>query len=124
VVEGVEDAVGGALDAAAEAVVAAFVVVVAHVVSVRFVGGVDVFFGDFNVVVGSLAAVFDFVGWVGTAAVFALGDVDLRFEGLGSGVAAVDLDVDPVVFCWTSVAEELSDESWEGKVLEILTVRV
>ena len=108
--EGVQDAVGSALDSAAETVVVTFVVVVAHIVSVRFVGGVEFFSVTFDVVVRSLAVILDFVGWVGTPAVFALGDVELGFKGLVSSVAAVDLDVDSVVFCGTTVAGRLSAE--------------
>ena len=125
VAEGVEDAVSSSFDAAAKAVVVSFVVVIAHIVfPVGLVGSVDLFFGDFDVVVRSLVTVFDFVGWVGTATVIALGDVELRFKGLVLGVAAVDLDIDSVVFCWTAVAEGPSDQSWKMRVPQSLTVRV
>ena len=124
VVEGVKDAVGGALEAAAEAVVVAFVVVVTHVVAGGFVSGVDLFSGDFDVLPGSLATVFDLVGGVDAAAVFAFGDVDLGLVGSVAGVAAVDLDVDSVVFCGTGVTGDYQMNYGERKEGQTLTVRV
>ena len=76
-VEGVEDTVGGFLDAMAEGVVAAFLVVVAHLG-----GWVDGGFGfDFYFFarVGAPTLVFDVVGWLDASAVVALGNVDLFF---------------------------------------------
>jgi hypothetical protein len=105
-VEGVEDAVGGALEAAAEAVIVAFVVVVAHVVSDCLVSSADLFFGDFDIFTGCLAAVFDFVGWVDAAAVVAFCDIDLRLVGSITDVPAVSLRVDFAFFGWAVVAEK------------------
>lgn len=66
------------LDAAAEAVVLTFVVVVTHIYFV-LEGLVCLddfsFDGDFGVSDWSATLVFDVVGWVDPAAVFALGDV-------------------------------------------------
>jgi hypothetical protein len=73
--EGVEDAVGGTLDAAAEAMIVTFVVVVAHIVSVGFVGGSDFFSGDLNVLSGSLATIFDVVGRIDAASILTFSDV-------------------------------------------------
>lgn len=110
--EGVQDAIGRTLHPAAEAVVLAFVVVVAHFV-VGGGGGI----GDFNFFLlhahvgcgccyGATAFVFDVVGRVGgAAAVVALGDVELRLEGAGVVVdASVAIDVDfDVVSCVAAV---------------------
>jgi len=104
--EGVEDAIGGAFDTAAKAVVLAFVVVVTHVVSGGSVSDVNFFLGNFNVLASGLATVVDFVGWVDAAAVFALCDVDLGFVGLIPNVVAVGLDVESALFCGTGVADD------------------
>lgn len=125
VMEGVEDTVSCAFDAAAEAVVMTLVVVVTHVVSGGFFGGADVFLGDFDVFARSLAAIFDLVSGVDAAAVFAFSNVDLRFVGLVSDVAVFDFDVNSVVFCRTVVAEDfVSPLRGQGKELKDLTVRV
>jgi len=81
-----------------------FVVVVAHIVSGGFIGYVNFFLGNFDVLARRLTTVFDFVSRVDAAAVLSLCDVDLGFKSSIPRVLAVDLDVDSVVFCWTSVA--------------------
>ena len=106
-----EDTVCGTLDAASEAVVFTVIVVVAHFGSWFFLDfdvSYCVFF-DGGVVVTdwSAALVFDVVVWVGFAAVFAFGDVDLGLVGsvesdVGSAVVIAvclltgcgDVDVD------------------------------
>lgn len=110
VMEGVEDAISGTFDPAPETVVVSVIVVVAHVVSWGLIGGADFFFGDFDLLVRGLTAVLEFVGGVGTATIFALGDVELRFVGSVSSVTALNFDVDYVIFCWTGVAEEIVSE--------------
>ena len=72
--ERVEDAVSGALQATAERVVFALVVVVAHFAAAGVFDG-DFFFVDLDVCGGSATLVLDVVGWVGAAAVVSLGDV-------------------------------------------------
>lgn len=74
-VEGMEDAVGGALDATAEAVVMAFVVVIAHIVSGAFLGRSNLFSVDFDVLSRRLATIIYVVGRVGAAAVLAFCDI-------------------------------------------------
>lgn len=103
VMKGVEDTISCAFDTAAETVVVSFVVVVAHVVSGGSIGGTDFFLGDFDVLVGNLATIFDFVSRVCAAAIFTLGDVELGLVGLVSNVVSVDFDVYSVIFCWTVV---------------------
>jgi len=78
-VEGVENTVGSFLNAVAERVVAAFVVVVAH-----FGGWVDGGFGFdlyffFFVRTGASTLVFDVVRWLDASAVVSFGYVDLFF---------------------------------------------
>ncbi len=78
-VEGVKDTVRGFLDAVAEGVVAAFVIVVAHLggwVDGGF--GFDLYF-SFFVRMGASTLVFDVVGWLDASAVISFGDVDLFF---------------------------------------------
>ena len=91
-VDGVQDAVGGALEAAAEGVVLALVVVVAHlVVGFAVVGRVLVLCDfDVGVLAGRAALVFDVVRGGQALSVVALGDVDL---GLAAGAFAFDGDV-------------------------------
>ena len=105
--EGVDDAVKATLDAAAEGMVPAFVVVIAHVVSAAgdvycglFVFGADAFLIDW-----STALVLDVVGWVGAAAVVALGDVDLIvFVGDVVCAATIGVDIYSCVLDWALVA--------------------
>ena len=100
------DAVGGTLYAAAEGVVAAFIIVVAHS---GFLLVVDLFLGFYvDVFLRCSTFVFDVVGsslatWsFGAAAVLAFGDVDL---GLAAGPAlTLDVDVDFGAASWFSVA--------------------
>ncbi len=72
--EGMEDAVSGALEATAERVVFALVVVVAHFAAAGVFDG-DFFVVGLDVCGGSATLVLDVVGWVGAAAVVSLGDV-------------------------------------------------
>ncbi len=60
--------------------------------------------------------VLDFVSGVNATAVFTLGDVDLRLVGSVSCGVAVDLDVDPAVFCRAVVAEEIVSKPVEVKI--------
>lgn len=94
-VEGVENTVGGSLEAMAQGVVAAFVVVVAHLggwVNGGF--GFDFYF-LFFARMGASTLVFDVVGWLDASAVVTLGDVDFFFAArsfnvdLGLGEALV-----------------------------------
>jgi hypothetical protein len=87
VVEGVHDAVGGALNTAAEGVVLALVVVVAHLARNVSDGGLD--FGGSGVVARSgRLGDFDLTAGVAFALVVSLVD------GLGLGVGTVVRDVD------------------------------
>ncbi len=113
--EWMEDAVSYAFDTAPKAVVMAFVVVVAHIVSGGSVGGMNFFFGNFDVLAGGLTTVLDFVSWVNATAIFALGDVDLRLVGLVSCGVAVDLDVNAALFCWAVVAGDIVSQPVEVK---------
>lgn len=91
----VNETIGGSLDAAAERMIVAFVVVVAHVASVSGKVFTDLFFlyDDFFPRTGFAALVFDVVSWVGATAIFALGDVKL------SVVASVVCTVVRTVVC-------------------------
>ena len=91
--EGMEDTVGGTLDAAPEGVVLALVVVVAHVVAAGLVDG-DFFPFDFDVLGRPATFVLDVVGRVGAPAVVALGYVQLGFSSPVSSLASIDFDVD------------------------------
>ena len=117
-----QEAVGGTLDAATEGVVAAFVVVVAHsgfflVVNFLFGFDVHVFSGCaafvFDVVGGAFAMlvvrslrgstlVLYVVGWIGTATILALGDVELGLALRAS--LAFDVDVNLGAASWFSVS--------------------
>jgi hypothetical protein len=120
--EWVQDAVGCALDTAAEGVVVPIVVVVAHIV-LGFDVDFDVFSFDVFVACWSATLVFDVdeVG-VGAAAVVSLGDIDLGLSvflvaGLTtivfnvdwvSGSSSVDINVNVYVgLSWTTVAARL-----------------
>jgi hypothetical protein len=89
VVEGVQEAVGGAFNTTAEAVVVAFVVVVAHItlVLVELNALFNLHFGCW-----STTLVFDVVG-VGGAAVVSLSIVDTVAKLAVVGLAAIDVDV-------------------------------
>jgi hypothetical protein len=102
--EGMKDLISCTFNAAAEAVVVPVVVVVTHIVSGGSVGSANFFLGNFDVLARSLATVLDFVSRVDTAAVFALGDIDLRLVGLVSCIAVVDVDLNSGVFGRTVVA--------------------
>jgi hypothetical protein len=93
-IEGVEDAVGGALEAAADGVVVTVVVVVTHV---SFVWLVELDVGFDSYFLGRATAFeLNVVGGVGAAAVVALGNVELVLEDAVVGLTSVVLDVDGV----------------------------
>jgi hypothetical protein len=104
VVEWAKNAISCAFDTAAKAVVITIVVVISHVVSRCSIGGANFFLGNLNVLARALASILDFVRGVDATAVFAFGDVELGLVRLVSSVAAVDLDVDSVIFCRTVVS--------------------
>lgn len=84
--EGMEDAVGGFLDAVAEGVVVTFVVVVAHVGSVPwyFSGGLC-FYSDLFSRSGSGSTIELYVvSGVNASTIFAFGDVDFSFGAAGN----------------------------------------
>jgi hypothetical protein len=96
VTEWVNNAVGGTLEATAEGVVFALVVVVTHVVAAGSVD-LDVFFFDLDFFGRSATFVLDVVGRIDAAAVVALGYVKLGLEALVSCLSAVDVDVDSLI---------------------------
>jgi len=102
-VEGVEDTVGGFLEAVAEGVVAAFFVVITH-----FGRCVDGGFGfDFYFLffarMGATTLVFDVVGWLDASAVVALGDVNLFFAARSFNV---DFGLSEALISGFTVAKE------------------
>jgi hypothetical protein len=103
-VEWVRDPLGSTFEAAAEGVVFALVVVVAHVVTARLVD-LDVFCFDWDFFGGSATFVLDVVGRVDAAAVVALGYVELGFEGLVSCLSAIDVDVNFLIFSATAAVD-------------------
>jgi hypothetical protein len=96
VAEWVNNTIGGTLEATAEGVIFALVVVVTHVVAAGSVN-LDVFLFDLDFFSGSATFVLDVVGRVDAAAVVALGYVKLVLEALVSRLSAVDVNVDFLV---------------------------
>ena len=101
VAEGVCDTIGSTLEAAAEGVIFALVVVVTHIVAAGLVD-LDVFFFDWDFLVRSATIVLDVVGRVGAAAVVTLSYVELGLESLVSRLSAIDVDVDSLVVSATT----------------------
>lgn len=83
--ERVEDPISGFLNAVAEGVIVAFVVVVAHVGSVPwdFGGGLGLDFEFFSGNGSGSTIDFYVVGWVDASTIFALGNVDVSFSTAG-----------------------------------------
>jgi hypothetical protein len=96
VTEWVNNTIGGTLEATAEGVIFALVVVVTHVVAAGSVN-LDVFLFDLDFFSGSATFVLDVVGRVDAAAVVALGYVKLVLEALVSRLSAVDVNIDFLV---------------------------
>jgi hypothetical protein len=99
--ERVRDALSSALEATAEGVVFALVVVVTHVVAAGLVD-FDVFLFDSDFFSRSATFVFHVVGGVDAAAVVALSPVELGLEGLVSCLSAVDVDFDFLIVSATA----------------------
>ena len=102
--ERVRDTVGSTLEAAAEGVVFALVVVVAHVVAARLVN-LNVFFFDSDFFTRSATFVFNVVGRVDSATVVALGYVELSLKGLVPCLSAIDVDVDFLIVSATAALD-------------------
>lgn len=87
-VEGVEDAIRSLLNAVAEGMIVAFVVVVTHFRFVlrSFNGGLDVDVDFFSREGGGVTIEVDVVRWLDASAVFTLGDVDLFLAARGFDV--------------------------------------
>ena len=96
VTEWVNNTIGGPLEATAEGVIFALVVVVTHVVAAGSVD-LDVFLFDLDFFGRSATFVLDVVGRVDAAAVVALGYVKLVLEALVSRLSAVDVNIDFLV---------------------------
>ena len=92
VTEWVNNTIGGTLEATAEGVIFALVVVVTHVVAAGSVD-LDVFLFDLDFFSRSATLVLDVVGRVDAAAVVALGYVKLVLEALVSRLSAVDINI-------------------------------
>ena len=92
-VERVRDMVGSTLEATAEGVVFALVVVITHVVAAARLLDFDVFFFDSSFFGRATTVVLDVVGGVDATAVVALSDVKLGLESLVSYLSAIDVDV-------------------------------
>ena len=116
-VEGMEDAIGGFLNAVTEGVVPTFIIVVTHLGTSGWVDGgfgfdSYFFFSGF----GAARLVFDVVGWLDASAVITLGNVDFFF-------AARDFDVGfdfcVAVISWFAVAVVKSDVSKYCLELEV-----
>ena len=101
VAEGVCDTLGSTLEAAAEGVIFALVVVVTHVVAAGLVD-LNVFFFDSDFLGRSATVVLNVVRRVGAAAVVTLSYVELGLESLISRLSAIDVDVDVLIVSATT----------------------
>jgi hypothetical protein len=97
VTEWVNNTIGGTLEATAEGVILALVVVVTHVVAAAGSVELDVFLFDLDFFGRPATFVLDVVGRVDAAAVVALGYVKLVLEALVSCLSAVDVNINSLI---------------------------